>query len=124
MFYEINPQLIKTSGDAGKKRWFRDALGDYDLFVWEDDEGKIKKFQFWYHEALLEWSQETGYKTGKMDPKSGAFVNYQSDLYRFHKDLDKDIIFLVENVMMHANSDENRAFNYIREILLEMANRL
>jgi hypothetical protein len=123
MFYEIDPHLLKTPGGSGKKRWFRDALGDYDLFVWEDEEDKIKKFQFWYHEALLEWSQESGYKTGTMDPKSGAFVNYQSDLYKFHKNLDKDIIFLIKNVMDHEVSDESQAFNYIREILLEIANR-
>jgi hypothetical protein len=123
MFYEIDPQLIKTSDNAVKKRWFRDELGEYDLFVWEDKDGKINKFQFWYQEALLEWSQKSGYKTGTMDPKSGAFINYQSDLYRFHKDLDKDIILLVKNVMTQAVSEESAAFNYIREILIEVANQ-
>ena len=123
MFYEIDPQLIKTSNDAVKKRWFRDEIGAYDLFVWEDKDGKIKRFQFWYHEALLEWSLKSGYKTGTMDPKSGAFINYQSDLYRFHKDLDKEIILLIKNVMIRAVSEESPAFDYIREILMEIANQ-
>jgi hypothetical protein len=121
MFFEIDPTLIKASAQPGKKRWFRDGLGDYDLFVWENEKGVVEKFQFWYHEALLEWSHENGYRTGTMDPKSGAFVNYQSELYKFHSDLDDDIISLVKNVLEKTVSDDSNTFNYIREILSEMA---
>ena len=124
MFYEIDPQLIKNSEESGKKRWFRDGLGEYDLFVWEDEDSAITKIQFWYHEALLEWSKADGYKTGSMDPKSGAFISYQSDLYRFHKELDQEILSMVKHVMDKSMSEEEGTFNYIRDILSDIADHM
>jgi hypothetical protein len=121
MFQEINPDLIKQSADTSKKRWFRDAESECDLFLWQDQEGKLKRFQFWYQEAVVEWDRDTGIRTGHMDNLSGSFVHYQSRLFRLHRNLDQDIIQGVKELLQDKKDLLETEMTEIRAILRELA---
>ena len=107
MFLEIDPKLIKTYQDSQKRRWFRDSEDGCDLFIWEDDKGQIKCFQFWYQDALVEWDRESGVKTGSIDDKSGAFVNIQSDIYQMDQNINKEILHAVKDILNKKSGDDN-----------------
>lgn len=123
MFCEIDPQLIKPPSNSQKKRWFRDSKAECDLFVWEDLNGKIKRFQFWHHEALVEWNENTDIKTGHVDQNSGAFVNYQSELYHLHQNLDDKILLVVKDLLNNKSIEENQSLTEVKNILHEISNR-
>jgi hypothetical protein len=116
MFLEIDPKLIKTPPDSQKKRWFRDSEDGCDLFIWEDDKGQIKCFQFWYHDALVEWDREGGIRTGSIDEKSGAFVSIQSDLYQIDQNINREILHTVKDIL-NKKSGENSILISIKDTL-------
>ena len=116
MFLEIDPQLMKPSEDPQKKRWFRDSEDGCDLFIWEDAEGQIKGFQFWYHDALVDWDRERGIRTGSIDNKSGAFMSIQSDLYQIDRDVNKEVIDIVINLLNKKPTD-NQIITFIKDTL-------
>ncbi len=85
MFYEIDPDLLKDKHLRGYTRWYRESRADIDLFVWQDEEHRILKFQLWDEDRLWEWERKKGWKFGSLDPESGAFKNYQSPVYHYEK---------------------------------------
>jgi hypothetical protein len=121
MFQEINPDLIKQSSYNSRKRWFRDAETECDLFLWQDEDRKLKRFQFWYQDALVEWDRDTGIRTGHVDAVSGSFVHYQSRLFRLHRNLDQEIISGVKELMQNKTDLLQSGMTEVHEILLEMA---
>jgi hypothetical protein len=120
MFLEIDPKLMKTHEGSQKKRWFRDSEDGCDLFVWEDDQGEIKCFQFWYQDALVEWDRESGIKTGSIDNKSGAFVNLQSDIYQIDEDINLEILDAVKDIL-NKKSEDNNILVSIKETLYKIS---
>ena len=121
MFLEIDQSLLKPARDGSKKRWFRDTPEECDLFVWEDEEGNVRRFQFWYQDALIKWDLERGIRTGRIDAKSGAFVNYQSDLYRLHSDIDDDLLDTVHLMLQEGQKNEVPVLEFVKSILHELA---
>ena len=120
MFLEIDPKLIKTHEGSQKKRWFRDSMDGCDLFIWENDQGQIKCFQFWYQDALVEWDSEKGIKTGSIDNKSGAFVNLQSDLYQIDENINLEILNAVKDILNKKSGDNNILIS-IKETLYKIS---
>lgn len=121
MFSEIDSSLLKQTENALKKRWFRDSPAECDLFIWEDSTGTIDRFQFWYKDALIKWDQQNGIRTGRVDEKSGAFVNYQTDIYRLHSDIDDDLLVTVQNMLFDGQSGENKVLDFIKDLLHNIA---
>ena len=101
MFAEIDTQLLKENSDRSspQKRWFRDAEGECDLFVWIDQNSQINKFQFWLKDLLLEWDRQYGLKTGKLDEDSGSFHSIQAPVYSYHLNMQKGILPLVYRLL-------------------------
>jgi len=123
MFQEINPDLIKQPAASSRKRWFRDAEIDCDLFLWQDEGGKLRRFQFWYQDALVEWNQDTGVRTGHVDAINGSFVHYQSKLFRLHHNMDQDIMRGVKDLLENKTNPLQSGMTEVHEILQEIANR-
>ena len=99
MFAEIDPQYIKNDNLPFDKRWFRNAKDGCDLFIWQDDKADVVKFQFWKEDALIEWTEENGLKTGKIDPSTGSFKHYHASFYRYHFNFDKKIVQNVKDLI-------------------------
>jgi hypothetical protein len=123
MFHEIDPELIKQSGPYSRKRWFRDAEAECDLFLWQDERNKLVRFQFRYQNALIEWDHQKGIRTGHIDVLSGSFVHYQSKLFRLHQNLDAEIIQGVQHLLNDQNDNLQDEMNSIRKVLYEIADR-
>ncbi len=123
MFHEIDPALIKQSSPFSKKRWFRDAEAECDLFLWQDDRNKLQRFQFRYQDALIEWDHIKGIRTGHIDALSGSFIHYQSKLFRMHQNLDLEIIQGIKQMLTNKEDDLQEGMRQIREILYEIAGR-
>jgi hypothetical protein len=123
MFHEIDPALIKQPSSVSKKRWFRDADAECDLFLWQDEKDKLHKFQFWYRDALIEWDVQTGIRTGHIDLVSGSFVHYHSVLFRLHHNLDQEIIQGVNDLLNNKNEMVQTGMNQVQDVLHEIANR-
>jgi hypothetical protein len=123
MFQEIDPLLIMPPENHKQKRWFRDTEAECDLFVWEDLEGKVMRFQFWHQDALVEWNEDSGLKTGHLDQESGAFVHYQTETYRLHREIDSEIVILVKNLLNNNSTGDQKSLNYIKDILHEISDR-
>jgi hypothetical protein len=115
MFTEINPKYIKKDDSHHKKRWFRDAQSGCDLFVWLDEKAQVVKFQFWREDALIEWTAESGLKTGKIDPATGGFKHYHASFYRYHFDFDTKIVHNVRNLIggLLGNDESKEIFNLV-----------
>ena len=115
MFIEIDPKYIKNDDEHLNKRWFRDAKSGCDLLVWQNENGEIVKSQFWKDEALIEWNQGKGLKTGKIDPATGGFKNYQASFYRYHFDFDKKIVKNVKNLIngIMGEGEDQDVFNRV-----------
>jgi len=122
MFIEINPEYIKNDDNHLTKRWFRDAENGCDLLVWLNEEHNIVKFQFWKDEALIEWTLKNGLKTGRVDPATGGFKNYQASFYRYHFNFDQKIVEnvkqLINGIMMDGDSED--VFNRVVSELSDM----
>lgn len=60
---------LKKEKEGSKRRWF--MSNDYDLIVFNNEQGEIKEFQFCYdknkHEQMLSWSIEAGYSHMAID---------------------------------------------------------
>ena len=119
MFIEIDPKYIKNDDEHLNKRWFRDAKSGCDLLVWQNENGEIVKFQFWKDEALIEWNQGKGLKTGKIDPATGGFKNYQASFYRYHFDFDKKIVKNVKN-LINGIMGEGEAQDVFNRVVTEL----
>jgi hypothetical protein len=125
MFFEIDPELLKQTDLPLYKRWFRNAAAECDLLIWENEFRDIERFQFWHQEALLEWQNKSGIRTGYVDKSSGAFTHYQSDLYRMHQNLDNEIIDYVQNLVEHNKSAEDvlsKIFLILSDISIHLPN--
>ena len=123
MFSEINQEYLKPVDGYEQKRWFRDAETDCDLLVWQTPEGNVEKFQFWHEDALVEWDPDRGIRTGHVDKSSGAFMHYQSELYRFHTDENQDVIGVVNEILQNNQVRDDDILNQITMILYEISNR-
>ncbi len=123
MFHEIDPELIRQSNPLSVKRWFRDAEAECDLFLWQDEKNKLQRFQFRYQDAVIEWDQLKGIRTGHIDALSGSFIHYQSRLFRLHQNLDLEIIQGVKHLLNFKEDDLQGDMRQIREILYEIAAR-
>ena len=99
MFVEIDKTLLKQTDINLEKRWFRDVDRECDLFTWQNNESKIIRFQFWMDESLLEWNNEKGFKTGKLDQNTGAFRSYQAPMFRYHSNSDNEILATVSQLL-------------------------
>lgn len=104
MFREVNKGYLKITEEDREldKRWFRDAERECDIFVWQNPRETIVRFQFWYHESLLEWDQVKGIKTGKVDATTGAFRSYQTPIFRYHSSFDQEIL---DNIQQLINGE-------------------
>ena len=109
MFCEINKSLLKKNEDGSEpnKQWFRDADRECDLFVWQDADQKIFRFQFWFHDSLLEWQRGKGMRTGKMDKESGAFQNLQAPVFQYHLNFDQDVLKNIRQLLQSGNSNDD-----------------
>jgi hypothetical protein len=123
MFHEIDPQLMKPPDGSQKKRWLRDSEDGCDLFIWEDEEGNVKCFQFWFHDALVDWDRDRGLRTGSIDDKSGAFVNIQSDLYQIHQNVNKEILEVVKD-LLNKKSINNKVLTSIKDTLYQISEQI
>ena len=123
MFHEIDQEFIKQQDSFPKKRWFRDADAECDLFLWQDDTDKLQHFQFWYHDALIEWDHSTGIRTGHIDSINGSFVHYQSIFFRLHHNLDQEIIQGVKDLLNNKSDKLQAEMNQVQDVLHEIANR-
>ena len=121
MFFEIDPELLKQTDPGLNKRWFRDAGTECDLLVWENQGSEIERFQFWHQEALIEWDESVGIKTGHVDKSSGSFTHYQSDLYRMHSGMDNDIVTFVTDLLANKVSGEGELIQKIFGILIDIS---
>jgi len=121
MFFEIDPDLIKKTENETSRRWFRDSEAACDLIIWENEEGHIRRFQFWHDDALIEWKDGDGLKTGIVDQTSGAFTHYQTQLYRMHQHFDDDVLALVTGLLHQKNVEEDDTLIRIKQILFEIA---
>jgi hypothetical protein len=124
MFHEIGQEFIKQQDSLPKKRWFRDADAECDLFLWQNDKKELRHFQFRYHDALIEWDPQHGLRTGHVDSVSGSFIHYQSIFFRLHHDLDQQIIRGVKDLLDHKNDDLLAEMGSIQEVLHEIAGRI
>lgn len=124
MFREIDKQFLKYSEeDIGfEKRWFRDAERECDIFVWQDNK-QIIRFQFWYNDFLLEWDRTKGIKTGKIDASTGSFHSYQTPIFRYHDNFDKEIYNSVQQLLSGELKQElpNSIFN---SLMLEIEGKI
>ena len=122
MFFEIDPALIKKSADEPSRRWFRDSEAACDLIIWEDEDHRIERFQFWHEDALIEWKSGEGLKTGIVDQASGAFTHYQTQIYRLHQQFDAQVLGTVNDLLKHKNiGEEDTTLIQIKQILYEIA---
>ena len=121
MFNRISTDLLKTSN----KIWYRNAEIECDLFIWEDDNKKVKRFQVWQEENLIEWDVQSGFKSGQLDPAEGSFRSYQSPSYKYHPAIKavlvKKIAHLLKNELFSAKLDSS--ISYIIE-LIESENKI
>ena len=83
MFHEINPIYIKKQEDRPVYRWFQDASNNLDLYVWQDLNGRVNRFQLWNEQVLWEWEEQKGWRFGALDPATGAFRHYQAPVFRY-----------------------------------------
>ena len=120
MFLEINKDLLKQTDINLEKRWFRDVDRECDLFIWQNDDNKIVRFQFWMDESLLEWNENKGYKTGKLDQNTGAFRSYQAPLFRYHSNSDNEILTTVSQ-LIKGNLDQDEAEDVFDSVYDELA---
>ena len=123
MFFEIDPDLIKKTENESRRRWFRDSEAACDLFIWENADQKIERFQFWHEDALVEWKAGKGLRTGHVDQSSGSFTHYQTQLYRIHHHFDNELLSLVNDLMHQKNAEHEDAFTQVKQILFEIATR-
>jgi len=60
---------VRQDSSGFRKRWFSDS--DCDLFLWEDDGGRIVRFLFTHGkgqgECFVEWSQQGGLSMGHVE---------------------------------------------------------
>jgi hypothetical protein len=123
MFTEIDPEFIKQTDDTLHKRWFRDASAECDLLIWEDVKGSLYRFQFWHQDALIEWDNDGGIRSGHVDQNSGAFQHYQSKLYRLHDNFDQDLFLYISDLLQQKSLSGLSAFEKVKQILYDIANR-
>ncbi len=113
MFIKIKPDVLKEQ-EAGKS-WYRDGDNECDLFLWQDETGRLKRFQFWRQNKLLEWDEQNGYKSGNLEIEHGSFKNYQSPSYYYHTEYNKS--FAVEMMEFleeqQVPEEEQNLFSYI-----------
>jgi hypothetical protein len=123
MFYEIDPELIKQEDQQHKKRWFRDSEAECDLLVWQDIQGIIKRIQFWYYDALLQWDAKQGMKTGLINRSSGAFMHYHSEIYRLHEKFDEEIISTIKRILVCDLNEDNQLLIDVKNILYQISDQ-
>lgn len=120
MFVEINKELLKQTDINLDKRWFRDVDRECDLFIWQDDDNKIVRFQFWMDDSLLEWNNDKGFKTGKLDQNTGAFRSYQAPMFRYHSNSDNEILTTVSQ-LLQGDLDQDEAEEVFDSVYDELA---
>lgn len=126
LFREINQALLKKTESDLNKRWFRDVDRNCDLFIWQNIDNEVVKFQFWHDEVLLEWDIGKGIKTGKMDVNTGAFMNYQAPIFRYHDNFNRDIILTIRSLIngIEGNNSQGNILDVIVTELERMSFRL
>lgn len=102
VFYKIDPKYVSQDEVPVFKHWYRDAERVCDLFIWQDDDKKIKRFQFLYRDHILEWADRKGIYTGQLDRYPGVFSSYQSPTYKLHTKLDKRILHDIKQLLTEA----------------------
>ncbi len=122
MFYEIDPALMKESHREKNKRWFRDADRSCDIFLWEKN-GVIEKFQIWYEGYLLEWGEGKSIRTGEIQTDGGAFISYQSEIYRLHHHWQDDLLAELNAILQSQNKEAEGLFESLTQILDEYSSK-
>jgi hypothetical protein len=120
MFREINQSLLKQDAPPLKKRWFRDYDMEQDLIVWESLQSDLQKFQLWYKGWLLDFEQNRGIRTGKILPSTGAFKNYQSDLFAYHRVADDAILSYIKNLSKDAKIQDEKVQQFLSQVLEDL----
>ncbi len=121
MFIKIKPDVLKEQ-EAGKF-WYRDADNESDLFLWQDESGRLKRFQFWHQNKLLEWDERSGYKSGNLDNEVGSFKSYQSPSYHYHQEFNTGFaVEMMEFLKEQQGPEEGQ--NLITEILRKIQESL
>lgn len=119
MFQEIDQDLLKPPADFHRKYWFRENELPCDVFIWVDENEKIRQFQVWQCESLVEWSSESGVRTGLLENDAGAFIHYQTELYRFHLRPDSTILNIAKDIFSAHIEPGQRLLVRIEKILVD-----
>jgi hypothetical protein len=101
-FFEVNSSFITQHKPDLTTRWFKDE--DSDLFVWQEENGGIHSFQLTLQptifrdisaEIIVEWTEEKGLRTGKVDNGGGSSRFKGSPVIYMTSNIDEEILDLV-----------------------------
>ena len=118
MFQEINQDLLKPPADFHRKYWFRENELPCDIFIWVDENEDIRQIQVWQGESLVEWRIDCGVRTGLLENEAGAFIHYQTELYRFHHQPDVSILHKVKHVFREHILPDQQLLKKMENILV------
>lgn len=80
--YEVNEKFIEQDSPPLRKRWFQGE--GVDLWVWQEEGGRIVRFQMiLYGRDILEWTDQGGVQTGRLDPDEVGVGGKMSPTFRF-----------------------------------------
>lgn len=65
-FLEVTPERLQQKSEE-TMRFFMDPLHQINLHLWLDKEGAPQRFQIASHHEMLEWTPQSGCRTGRVD---------------------------------------------------------
>ena len=71
-------------------------------------------------DSLLEWNNDKGFKTGKLDQNTGAFRSYQAPMFRYHSNSDNEILTTVSQ-LLQGDLDQDEAEEVFDSVYDELA---
>ena len=98
---EIHPEFLRREDDGFQIRWFQ-GLAGCDLFVWYGENEMIRKIQFFYFSAIVEWTENHQLRTGRLQEGIGfdnRLVTIEADLYGFSTVLDDALLEKVQRIL-------------------------
>lgn len=86
--YEI--RNVRQDGSELHLRWF--TCLECDLYIWQNEESEIIRFQFYFNkqtdEQMIEWKEAAGFWTGRVDEGDSGVPFKSSPLLQETSDLD------------------------------------
>jgi hypothetical protein len=108
---EVGIDYTKVESREIETRWFRDASGETDVFIWLNKEKTIIKQQSSIMGQLVEWNIVEGLKTGmvlenELIKSDGKDQLPQSELIYFDKIVQPQAVLMAINVIKHMAIDD------------------